>query len=485
MNIDTERFIVFRCRPVGLGHIVGTLLQLLYLSDELDRIPAFDLRESNYFRDDPHREFFECFGFCAPADKEIVTDITAIDQLYASADTECRGRFAPWGFVRRSDARIVVIDGSHVSNVLNAAKKPVPPIYRIEPHGSFAELVAEGLPPKAPDEHWVGLHFRHGNGEFLSLRFDVNVTPDYSVRYEEVKRHYVDVARAVGKARFHDRTKYYIASDSTDFISYCRAHLPGAVVRGDKGIDGHWEVLARSGDGRRALLEATQDMWNLSRCDFLIHGESLLATSAIINSKTMGGADTFEVSLPSLRTLISNASEDDAVRIARSVFQRLVEKSPHLGPATADGVSLMLRTRGMAAESQWFRQHGEWIKALNADPSIARARKVNGAHPIAVRSLPEAVPALTGNPHYHMFCASVFEAAGDPRSADDALETAEQLDPETPGLLIARGRINLALGESRAALESAAVALGRFGNEERCRHQIASILEGLAVHDSW
>ena len=65
------------------------------------------------------------------------------------------------------------------------------------------------------------------------------------------------------------------------FIAWCRAHLPDTIVRSDRSVDGHWEVLARTGDGRQALLEATQDLWNLSRCDFLIHGDSLAAGSVL------------------------------------------------------------------------------------------------------------------------------------------------------------------------------------------------------------
>jgi hypothetical protein len=316
---NNTRYIVFRCRPIGLGHIIITLLQVLYLADELDRVPAFDLRESHYFRDDPHREFFECFEIICRSPRLIVTDPDMIDALYADPDVDNRGRFAPWGFVRDSTARVVVVDGTHVSSFLPVEAKPAPPPYRIGLRPDFAARVAEALPVKPEGERWVGLHFRHGNGEFLAWRFDPTVTPDYAVRYEEIKRKYIDLALLAAKARFGGRARFYIASDSSDFIAYCRAHLPDTIVRSDKSVDGNWELLARTGDGRAALLEATQDLWNLSRCDFLIHGESLLPLAALYNSEALSGGDVFELTLPSLRTVVLNVPAEQAVAVARSV----------------------------------------------------------------------------------------------------------------------------------------------------------------------
>jgi hypothetical protein len=482
MSTD-DRFIVFRCRPIGLGHIIVTLVQVLYLAEELGRLPAFDLRESHYFRDNAHRAFFECFKISAPGGKRVITDLETIDSLYADADLEDRGRFTPWGFVRDSPARVVVIDGTHVSSFLPVEAKPVPPRFRIGLTAGFAARVSEALPPKPDDERWIGLHFRHGNGEFLAWRFDPLVTPDHAVRYEEIKRKYVDLALLAAKARFGGQARFYVASDSSEFIAWCRARLPDTIVRSDRSVDGHWEVLARSGDGRQALLEATQDLWNLSRCDFLIHGESLLPQAAFYNSETLGSTDVFQVTLPDLRTLVLESPPEQAVAIARSVFRRFAERAGHIAAPTGEKLAGWLSERHLDHEAAWLTRHVAWFAAFDADPTVADARIcLSSRLPAAALCTLEGVdPALGDNPHYLVFHASVLEAAGDMRSAVVALEAAERIDPATPGLQEARRRLLLALGRGRSAAATGVNAVQAYGWDEENKVQIMALLRHLSA----
>ncbi len=482
MSMD-DRFIVFRCRPIGLGHIIVTLLQVLYLSDELGRVPAFDLRESHYFRDDAHRAFFERFEISAPAGKRVITDLTTIDGLYADLDVEDGGRFAPWDFVRDSTARVVVIDGTHVSSFLPVEAKPVPPHYRIGLSAGFAARVAEALPPKPDDERWIGLHFRQGNGEFLAWRFDPFVTPDYAVRYEEIKRKYVDLALLAAKARFGGHARFYIAGDSSEFIAWCRARLPDTIVRSERSVDGHWEVLARTGDGPQALLDATQDLWNLSRCDFLIHGESLLPQAAFYNSETLGSSDVFLVTLPDLRTLVLELPAEQAVAIARSVFRRFVERAGHIVPATGEKLAGWLSERHLDHEAAWLTRHVAWFAAFDADTTVADARNclTNRLPAAAMCTLDGVDPALGDNPYFLVFRAAVLEAAGDTRSAIVALETAERIDPATPGLQEARRRLLLALGRGRSAVATGVNTVQAYGWDEENKAQIMALLRHLSA----
>ncbi|HEY6434437.1 MAG TPA: hypothetical protein VIZ17_20880 [Acetobacteraceae bacterium] len=481
MSAD-DRFIVFRCRPIGLGHIIITLVQILYLSDELGRVPAFDLRESHYFPEDAHRAFFDCFAIRAPDGKQVITDLQTIDSLYADPEVEDRGSFTPWGFVRDSPARVVVIDGTHVSSFLPVEAKPVPPRFRLDLTAGFAARVREALPPKPDDERWIGLHFRHGNGEFLAWRFDPFVTPDYAVRYEEIKRKYVDLALLAAKARFSGRARFYIASDSSEFIAWCRAHLPDTIVRSDRSVDGHWEVLARTGDGRQALLEATQDLWNLSRCDFLIHGDSLLPQAAFYNSETLGSNDAFQVTLPDLRTLVLESPPEQAVAIARSVFRRFIERAGHIAPATGEKLAGWLSERHLDHEAAWLARHVAWFGAFDADRTVADARAcLSNGLPAAALCTGEGVdPALGDNPHYLVFRAAVLEAAGDARNAVVALEAAERVDPATPGLQEARRRLLLAMGRGRSAVATGVNAIQAYGWDEENKAQIMVLLRHLS-----
>ncbi|HEX5328280.1 MAG TPA: hypothetical protein VFW75_16550 [Acetobacteraceae bacterium] len=481
MTGTAERYIVFRCRPIGLGHIIITLLQVLYLSDELDRIPAFDLRESHYFRDEPHREFFDRFEIVCATHKRVVTDLRTIDALYADPDLEDRGRFAPWSFVCDSSARVVVIDGTHVSSFLPIEAKPLPPPYRIGLRPGFAVRVAEALPPKPAGEKWIGLHFRHGNGEFLAWRFDRQVTPDYDVRYQEIKRAYIDLALLAAKARFGGRARVYIASDSSEFIAWCRSRLPDTLVRSDQSVDGHWEALARSGDGPAAPLAATQDLWNLSRCDFLIRGESLLPQAAFYNSETLGSSDAYEVRLPSLRTLIMDAPVDQAIAVARSVVRRFAIELRHIAPPTAQKLAGWLSERGLQADAAWCARQADWIEAMETVTAVADARSClqAGLAAAALCILDAAGEQLAENPHYLVLRATVLDAGGDPQSALMTLKQAERSDPATPGLHEVRRGILLRLGRGRAALGAAQALLRTYGWDEANKAQVVALIDQL------
>ena len=81
-----RKYVLFVATGVGLGHLLGAILNSAYYAWRTDRALALDMREFHYVSGDKHAGFFEHFALELPPDLEVITDLDVIDRLRKDDD---------------------------------------------------------------------------------------------------------------------------------------------------------------------------------------------------------------------------------------------------------------------------------------------------------------------------------------------------------------------------------------------------------------
>ena len=81
-SVDPDRkYVLFVATGVGLGHLLGAVLNSAYYAWRTGRTLVLDMREFHYVTGDKHAGFFEHFALELPPDLEVITDLAVIDRL--------------------------------------------------------------------------------------------------------------------------------------------------------------------------------------------------------------------------------------------------------------------------------------------------------------------------------------------------------------------------------------------------------------------
>jgi hypothetical protein len=368
----TRRFLIFECGEVkGLGDILVSVLNFAYYAHRWGRVLALDMRNFQYFGQDSHYQFFKNFNFSVPAELKITTDLKTIDSLYSHPSYHL---ITGQDDISMADdfAEKVVVGGRtwRCDHLYTPKHKTNPLSYSVNLKGALRKEVVSRLSDYVWTEN-IGVHFRHGNGEFLVDRFDSLKSCSYEREYALLKDQYVDgVTQLLRRVQGRDAS-VYLAGDNQAFVSELRARIPNSFVLAselpDRPYQKHLEVEKQN---PKILRDAVLDLWALSSCDYLICGESLFTDFVLLNSQKLTQERTFIISSFSLESLLSNG---DATRALEAV-KRAVTIAPN---------NIKLQQYYARALSISGRDEEAQLVELN----IAKLRRYNKFRPHHVRSM--------------------------------------------------------------------------------------------------
>lgn len=267
--------LIYRCPDAfGLG---ATLVMIAAYAAYCRRHAmslALDMRRFHYFSADPHASFFNSFEIAG--DLPIVTDLDEIGALSRAPDRAIVGSTMRLLPDQPPPARVVDVQG-----VINRKLAPwfavaPPPGFAVRLHGALRETVENALRRRAWDNA-AGVHFRHGNGEFLQSREDFLTTPDYRERVTRFEDEMVRRVTATACGR-----EVFVAGDNREFVARMLRDVPRAFTLGTPIPDVPYTEYIREVGGERALAEAAIDLWALASCQDVVCVRSSFAEAIAI-----------------------------------------------------------------------------------------------------------------------------------------------------------------------------------------------------------
>ena len=291
----TRRVLMYRVsNETGLGHVLVSLVNAAIIARSLGRALALDMRSFQYFPEERHRRFFQCFALVTPPDIEVITNEADIVRLSAVTDRRYVYEQVHLRGLEDATEQVILIRGGMMSDAYPISDKAFPPNPRIELRGWLRQRMMRILGGFQRGQPVIGVYFRHGNGEFLHGRLDRVLFPEHDALYDDLKRRYAERAREIAAERGLRAPRYFIASDSSDFVASMKAMLPGAVSLSGRLPDQNYKLHLRgNAHDPEILFEAVQDMWSLSSCAALLCTSSLFSRFAALNSPTMTEADVY------------------------------------------------------------------------------------------------------------------------------------------------------------------------------------------------
>ncbi len=424
----TERVLIYRAGgDAGLGHALISLLNAAVLARKLGRTLTLDMRAFLYFAQNQHRRFFECFALEAPPDLPVVTDLAEVERLSAIEDCRLVYEHAHLDGIDAATEQVIVVrDGQQTTSYPMAAKTS-PPQFRIGLRGWLAERMAPALAGCGPA---IGVYFRHGNGEFLHGRLDSVLFADHEAQYAALKQRYAARALALAEERGLSAPRFFIASDSADFVASMKAALPGAFSLAaqlpDRSFKQHLRQHAHS-DG--ILFEAAQDIWALSSCVALLCSSSLFARFAALNSATLRESDIFDIEAPNFLRLLDSLPPGEAVARAEAAY-----RTQELG-MIAVALVKALRRAGNTGRAAVIEQRMRWQReaGLSVPVRAAATEAHDGRLRDAIAHMGQAV-ADAPNPYVHLHLARLLLRARDAAGAEAAVRAGLALDDGIAGL---------------------------------------------------
>ena len=196
------------------------------------------MRNFRFLSSASQRTFFESFRVSGK-NLEIVSDEQEIDSLY------CMPHRVDWPYEEdlfsrdfRCDKGISFFPNRYFSLPSN---KPTP--CRIDLCGNLVEQFNEIRSEHFAGRHVIGLHYRHGNGEFLDGRFDQNSFPDFEAVYQRTVEEYASITKRIMHSNGLDRCTVLVCSDNKKFREDILIRLPSAfTVTSDLPIGSQLDV---------------------------------------------------------------------------------------------------------------------------------------------------------------------------------------------------------------------------------------------------
>ena len=422
---DGRRMVLYRVGRTGLGHVLSAILNLAMWARREGRGLVIDAANFQYFANDAHRQFCECFALEGPKDLAVTTNPTAVRALHDDPSKfHVRN---PEDLPRASERpeRVVLVHGTWLISVYPLAARQTPPLVRVALRGWLRERIDANIANLRNGGPIIGIYFRHGNGEHLLGRFDTGSFPDYAARLGELQRRYAQHAKDIAAAQGWSAPRHFIASDNAGFVTAMRALLPNCITLAQKLPDRNYaEHLASEGHDPEILFEAVQDAWALSACSALIYSASLFARLAILNSETLDVTLTRDIEAPILKHVIPKLSPRQAILFAESAYRA--------AQTTANAMLLAAeyaRVGDVVSEVK-IRRRIEWHQVWTSDSFIRQARiAVSQSRLDQAQAQMRRILALhVENPYVLMLHARILRGRGKHDEAIAALRAAVDID---------------------------------------------------------
>ena len=432
-----------------------------------------------YTPGDRHRRFFENFRVVLPETVEFLSDLKEINALYQEPD---RYESPPYEGEPLPDRpeRIVIFTSNASSHIQSAQTKAAFQPCRVEPIGALAAAIADKLLTQQEDTVTIGVYFRSGNGEFLDLRFDPVSLPDYDVRYQETIARYIDIARIVALRFPGKQVRYYVASDSKQFIDKMQAALDNVITLPDAGFDAPFgQYVASFGGDMKPLADAMVDIENLSRCDFLIYSPSLFPTFAVANSRTLDASNSYALSLTSVAKAIEPLAFKQKFSYLKQAFGRMPYFMFYPRGAMLRFHALTLRQFGETAQGEAMAHRAEVMMATNKITAVHYARAMFEQGNMADAEAALASSPEAANPFIMEFRAMVRAFQLDHGGACALLREAIRANPAITEPYVTLIRILLSRGALREAAAVATEGLRQVPDSNELLVQRVSILSAM------
>ena len=420
------KVLLYRCSAeTGLGHVLISLVNAALIARGLGRALALDMRAFQYFAEDRHRKFFQCFALEVPPDIAMITNEADIVRLSAVAERRFVYEQIHLRDIADAPERVILVRGAMLSDAYPIADKTLPPLPRIALRGWLRQRMAATLSGFQRGLPVIGVYFRHGNGEFLHGRLDRVLFPEHDALYGDLKLRYAARAREIAAARGLHGSRFFISSDSAEFVAGMKALLPGAFALAGKLPDQNYKLHLRSNaQDPEILFEAVQDMWSLSSCAALLCTSSLFSRFAALNSETLAEADVYDIEAPNFGRFLEELPPEEALPRAARAYR---EREAML---TAAVYGRALQRVGDEARAAVLRRRARWQNemVLDVDLRTAQVDAAEGRRKDAVGLLRLHDEYSGPNPYALRLLASVLLRQGDGAGAEAALRRALAAD---------------------------------------------------------
>ena len=279
-----DRVIIYRCGPAGLGHTLVSILHAASFAATTNRKLALDMRCFAFFQEDAHDRFMELFDLQAPEGVEVETNLDRIDALYQNDRLVSLGQPDVMGRGLAPDPDVLLVIHNTIENIASPGEahfRLTGPIGRevLRALGKF------GLDDASEGRRQIGVHFRHGNGEFLNLRPDGLRFELHKSWLRRLNRSYRRaIAEAIRRQKEHSPL-IYVAGDNAEFIRKMRRGFRRTVSLAEQLGNLPWhEQLLSSQSPQSLFRDALVDLWALSNAGGLICGASLFSDFATLNN---------------------------------------------------------------------------------------------------------------------------------------------------------------------------------------------------------
>lgn len=319
----TQRYLIFECgENKGLGDVLLTILNLAHYARQWNRVLALDLRGFQYFDQDAHRRFFESFAISVPDAVFLTNELDVIDELYGIPSYRLITGIDEIDCVKDFTEEVVVCSKmGRCDQLYTLDEKSNPPEYAIRLKGDLQRYVESKL-ATISWEGSIGIHFRHGNGEFLGTRFDAMKASSYEDDYTTLKDCYVERAGQLQRQSHREESKVFVAGDNAAFVAEMLSRVPLSftfdATLPDQPYQKHLKLLGKNPE---ILWEAVLDLWSLSCCQYLVCGESLFTDFAALNSEKLTWRHLTLINTFSVDELLRNGDLERAQQVAENTLE--------------------------------------------------------------------------------------------------------------------------------------------------------------------
>jgi len=459
-----KRVLLYRVSSeTGLGHVLISLVNAAVLARSLGRALALDMRSFQYFAADRHRQFFQCFALETPPDIEVITNEADIVRLSAVTDRRYAYEQLHLRDAANLDAQVILVRGAMLSDFYPIADKSFPPAPRIALRGWLRQRMARTLAGFQRGLPVVGVYFRHGNGEFLHGRLDRVLFPEHDALYADLKLRYAAGAREIAAQRGWAGARFFISSDSSEFVAGMKALLPGAFSLAGKLPDQNYKLHLRSNaQDPEILFEAVQDMWSLSACSALLCTSSLFSRFAALNSDVLAEADVHDIEAPNFGRFLEELPPEQALPRAERAYR---EREAMLTAAVYGRALQRIGDEDRAAVlRRRARWHGEMV--LDVDLRTAQIDAGEGRRKDAIGLLRVFDEYSGPNPYALRLLASLLLRQGDGAQAEAVLRRALAADDGIASVIGLYAQVLARRGDMAAARAAAARAVAEGANDK-------------------
>ena len=325
-----NRLFILTCHPgsnsggVGLGHILITIFNCAHYAKTWGRTLVLDMQGFPYFSKNNHEQFFEYFEFSFPEDLDVITDIEDVKSVYNFEGVNDTIEKTMKKIMQRKFTRLRIQDdliddviyssGHLTNNILNEEESKN---YGLKLKGILEEQVNETLSNHFINNKTIGVHYRHGNGEFLHDRFDSTKTKNYDEKLLLIKHEIIKNVNFMVKQNNLDNPRIYLASDNLEFVQSLNKMIPNSFYITEDLPDTDFILFLEKNDYRFDFLKNTVvDLWALSLCDYIVCVPSLFVDLAVLNSQHLSSDKVVIIKKFCLHNIVKDWDAEEAIYAA-------------------------------------------------------------------------------------------------------------------------------------------------------------------------